>query len=144
MIVFILFVAAAIGIALPVHNVHPDFQYLVDEYTAIVNKECLPDQLFYPSKTSILFVKSFPEKDTAAQCTRFEDAWEIEVLQSEWDKITLDNRRTLIFHELSHCMLLQEHVENPMNYMYPSIVDIEFNVINDQVLEDAWNHCGVK
>lgn len=144
MIVLALFLVAIVGIEMPIHNNHPDFQPFVDEYLTIINKECLEDQINYPKKTAIFYTNSFPDNQIAGECERWDGGWDIIILRSEWDKITPDDKRVLIFHELSHCMLLKEHVESPDNYMYSSIVDLNKDVVYDQVLEDAWTHCGTK
>lgn len=145
MIIPAFLIALVLGFFLPIHNHHPEFQGYVKEYLAIVQKVCQLEQLNYPARTTILFSKTFTDKNEAAQCETFDDGqWEIRVLEPYWNKITPDNKRTIIFHELSHCILLQDHVADPMNYMYPSLIDVEQDIINDQVLGDAWNHCGLK
>ena len=51
-------------------------------------------------------------------------------------------RKTTILHEFSHCMLNLPHTSNDKNYMFPQIVDITEEQLDEQVLENMRANCN--
>lgn len=132
------------------HEHNKEFVPYFDDYITLVNQNCKIDQYNYPNKTTIKFVDALPQQDWVGLCEQSVNFipilsyWDIKVVKSEWNKLNESDKRLLIYHELSHCMLGKKHVEDSSNYMYYHIIDLDLKTLNDQVLEDAWNHCGAK
>lgn len=126
----------------PIHRVDPTLQLYLDQYLTIVNKQCSDDELNLPRKIIIEFVPKFDD-EMVAYCRRTAGLFEIRVSKKYWDSPENigEHRRVTIFHELSHCILEKEHVDNLNNYMYYSVIDISQPVLDNQVYEDARKKC---
>lgn len=46
-----------------------------------------------------------------------------------------------MFHELSHCLLGLDHVDNYKNYMYYSVIHIPDEDLNNQLIQDIQRLC---
>lgn len=97
-----------------------DFQPYYNEFMEIVKEYCSEDQYFHPN-FKIEFHR-LPGKEIGSCLTRPDrfiiyidlDYWNTPVSNSE------EKRYSLMFHELSHCILDLDHSDDPENYMYYS------------------------
>lgn len=143
MIYLLTLLALTVAIVVPKRNYHPELNPYIDQYMEILQEPCMPDQLNYPGNTYAGFVSGFINPVTAGTCTRTKAFWQINISRPVWDKLRESEKRELMFHELSHCILWKNHVENPRHYMYNTMTSYLIDV-DQQVLEDAWERCGNK
>jgi hypothetical protein len=79
------------------------------------------------SQLTISFEKTLPQ-DVAAHC--FPKTNTVEVSAEIWQTLSTPQKKSLIYHELGHCVLLRDHVEDgilfsdvavcPVSLMYPT------------------------
>lgn len=114
----------------PIHHVNRAIEPDYNMFMLIARTTCREDQIFYPSKTSLRFGDLSQEKDEQGQkahviglCERdYDKTWRITFDQRWWFNASDAERQALIFHELTHCLFLQDHVMgNPNHYMSPFI-----------------------
>lgn len=75
-------------------------------------------------------------------CYRNGTARAIFIKKWYWNKIDSTSRKTLLFHELGHCILDLEHRDDPNNYMNPYITeDLSMWNLYNQVVADVKAHC---
>lgn len=75
-------------------------------------------------------------------CTRKLSGFNIQVDSAWWKQANDPDRYQLIFHEMAHCLISKDHVENRDNYMNPSFVPIWYNDLFDQATKDIKDHCN--
>lgn len=96
-------------------------------------------QLFaeaYPGLEPISVGIQFTElTDETAQCRIQGRSQVIYVDRSDWDGLCEAQRRAVIFHELGHCALYRDHTDEPMSYMYPSVLYCAFYERNQTELD---------
>lgn len=80
-----------------------------------------------------------------AMCTTFPfRPWKLEISRFYWNKLTQGDRRSTMYHELTHCLFHLKHVEdNPLSYMSPDLYPgIPRDVLEYQVLITTHAHDG--
>jgi len=50
-------------------------------------------------------------------------------------------KEQLIFHEMAHCFIEKEHVEDSSNYMYPYMVSLPRPLYTQQAIDDIKDYC---
>jgi Zn-dependent peptidase ImmA (M78 family) len=58
-----------------------------------------------------------------------------------WTNADEDDKISLVFHELSHCILDLDHVDDPNNYMYPSYTRMNRDVVIAQTIKNIKETC---
>lgn len=79
----------------------------------------------------------------AGVCNRSLITWFIFIDKDFFNKYTEIQKKTMIFHELTHCILKLNHIDNPNHYMYPIIVDITEEELKNQVIENINTVCKI-
>lgn len=73
------------------------------------------------------------------ECWRFEDGYKEVVIEKEWwNKATILRRRSLVFHELAHCLFGRKHIEGKFKDGCP-ISLMSKNIESQQCLRRHWN-----
>jgi hypothetical protein len=139
---YFILIVALIASALPIRNYDPELSPYIHDYLNLVNKVCKSSQYNYPDKTRASFAGKLNEPSWVGQCVYNDDFWAIDIVYNSWKQMSEKDKRELMYHELTHCVLKQKHVETNQNYMYYMMIDIEPRELEDQVMEAAWNHCG--
>lgn len=98
--------------------IEPELKPYVIDFIGHVSKKCKDEQIFYPKRFKITF-NEFKD-DTVGVCKIWFYKFEIEIEKSWWDRNDEDQRISLIYHELSHCVLDLQHSDDPKDYMYHS------------------------
>lgn len=58
-----------------------------------------------------------------------------------WDMIPDDTKYLVILHELNHCYTRKKHIDDPNNFMYPSVQMIEKGIVKYQFIKDIREFC---
>lgn len=115
-----------------------DFNKYYEEFIQITKKEC--DKIEKPSRLSINF--SNLTEDQIGLCIIFPLKKHILIDSRYWNKATEQQKKQLIFHELTHCVLHYNHVDNIFNYMNPYIIELPDYVLTEQTKEYARLYCN--
>jgi hypothetical protein len=106
----------------------------------IVDAFCKSSEYYLPNRYSISFGKL--EAPVIGECSTSRFSWKIVIDQKFWARSDDLSHKTLLYHELSHCMFREEHSEDPKNYMYPNLPDdLDELTLNSQFLEIIKKHC---
>lgn len=122
-----------------VKSVDPELQMYVSEYYDMVKTRCPEKSLDRSYK-----IEFAPDTDEwIGLCTFKLNGYHIQINERWWNKTALmRQKRLLMYHELSHCILEKEHIEDPLHYMYPFITFMYYEQYVDQVRSDIDEFCA--
>lgn len=121
-------------------KVDPELVPYVAEYKNLLDKYCETKQY---NTSNFYSIKLLPkmEADHIGVCYRKFNGYKIEINGEWWNTASEDDRKQLIFHELAHCLIDKDHVEDQTNYMNPFFVSLKYQDLYDQVTLDIYNRC---
>lgn len=125
---------------IPLYYINKQLKPYEQEVMEIVKQYCKSNQYFRPSQRMMYF---HTLKDNAiGMCIILPFSFKIEIDPLFWISADSDQRTEVIYHEMAHCLLGKEHVDNPNNYMYYSLVDMPKEEVKKQFIKDLEKHCG--
>lgn len=119
-------------------EVPPQAKNYYNEYISYIPKYC-KNKVFRFNKLRISF--SPLGEDYIGFCNKTFNERQIILDTSFWKWMSIDDKKQLLFHELSHCLINKDHVTDPTNYMYPTEYTIPEKVVIEQVKEDIKYYC---
>lgn len=111
-----------------------------EEVLAIIQEHCNMFQYNNPIDQFLYFKRL--NDGVVAQCLYSPFFYTIEVDPDYWKHMTEDERFQTMAHEMTHCTLLLQHVDNPYNYMYYRMVDISKKEVIKQLEKNLKDSCG--
>jgi hypothetical protein len=137
-------ITACIKNGLPVQTerfIEPELLPYAEFYYDKLASVCKNSPLLRDEFISIKFVPD--NSEWIGLCAYRINGFQILVNARYWYSIktTDSERKLLIYHELSHCVLGQPHVEDIDDYMYPSVQPIPEEVFIKQVIRDMEKSC---
>lgn len=112
----------------------------INEVVTLTKEHCREDQYNHPIHQFVYFKKL---KDNAVgECIIKFRTYKILVDKKAWNEYSEDERWQIVYHEMAHCQLYKDHVDNFHNYMYYSIVPLGKEVVRNQFIEDLRRKCG--
>jgi hypothetical protein len=75
-------------------------------------------------------------------CVRSGNIAYLAVDKSWWDNQDDHNRKMVLWHEMTHCIYDEDHVNNPNHYMYPSVTRVNEIDLYIQVAQYAKKNCS--
>lgn len=124
----------------PIHTVNPDLKPYVDEVVTITRMACKDNQYNHPQHSFVLFKKQRGQVIGICKSTPLN--FTVEIDPKYWNRSSGDDKWQLMYHELAHCLLEKEHVNDQHNYMYPSVVKLTKDEVVHQYIQDLKEHCG--
>lgn len=126
----------------PIKRIDPALKGYYDYYQELKNEVCPSLKLYKPAKIIIDFgMKSGPY---IGICYRSNIGFHITVDRQWWDHEDEQDRFQLMMHELSHCMLGLDHIEDPSNYMYPSFMYLDKDTVIQELTANFKAQCPSK
>jgi hypothetical protein len=122
----------------PVVAIGEDFRFYYSEFMVLYNHYCSHRKL--PSKIKIRY-KRLPE-GIIGLCTSSAISATISIDPEYWETANDEQRKQLMFHELGHCFLDLDHVEEKRHYMNAYVTDLTDLELMSQVNEDFRSKCG--
>jgi hypothetical protein len=110
------------------------------EVMTMIQQHCYPSQYYNPKK-QFLYFKQLTD-GAIGQCVLNPFYYKIEIDPDYWRHLSEDERYQLLAHELTHCVLLIDHIDNKNDYMYYYMVDIPKDIVKKQLLENIKLRCG--
>lgn len=103
-----------------------------NSYMKQVELRCKPNQYnYHPFKINIVFDDL--EYPTLAYCgMSMLGSYEIHFDRKFWDKSTHQDRRTISYHEFSHCTFWEDHSKDPNNFMYKYFITLTDGELDKQ------------
>lgn len=123
----------------PISYCNKDLKPYVKEIMDLTNTYCKPSQYNNP-KHVYYFFRKLP-KNMIGYCDDQINGFSIVIHPLYWQRATDADKFQLIAHELSHCLLSKEHVDNKWNYMYPSLYPLSREVVTQQYIENLRSVC---
>lgn len=114
----------------------------VNEYKGLLDKYCKNKVYNQSPHYMIELSDELESEDDIGVCYRKLNGFHIKIKNKWWQANTdPDDRRELMFHELAHCFINQDHVNNPNNYMNPFFPYLTPDVYMPQAIEDIKAAC---
>lgn len=121
-------------------RIDDELRPFTEEYHALLDKYCDTKNYNTSNFYSITFVNSMNDGDIGV-CYRKINGYSIEVNKQWWDAVSENDRRQLIYHEMAHCLIYKDHVDDKNNYMNPYFNRLQYNDLADQASLDIYNRC---
>lgn len=121
-------------------KVDPALAPYVIEYKTLLDKYCENGNYNKSNFYSIKMLDKM-ENDHIGVCYRKINGYNIEINKEWWDTAEDADRKQLMFHELAHCLIDKEHVDDIHNYMNPIFVELKYQDLYDQVTLDIYDRC---
>lgn len=96
-------------------EVNTDIQWILNE----MDKSCKIPAFHH---MDIVFVNKFTQPSTLGMCYGLGDIFQIKRIELSslyWEDMPPQRRRTLLAHEMSHCLLNQTHRDDKYHLMFP-------------------------
>lgn len=112
----------------------------VNDYISLFEQEC---PVKAKERTNVYTVQFGDGNDRwIGICMLRLNGFRVKIDKKWWDEQWYDeDRRQVVYHELTHCFLYKDHVDDPGNYMYPSMAHLSYNVYLPQVKADLQEFC---
>lgn len=129
------------NIVLSYKSVDPILEPYVFDYYQLFKEQC---PVKFKETTSSYTIDFIPDNKTyVGVCMLRLHGFRLHVNREWWDnEASLLDKRQLIYHELSHCVLDKDHVNDIHNYMYPIIYPVPYDVYVSQVKSDMKAFCN--
>lgn len=124
----------------PINYCSEELKPYRNELMSIVNEHCTIKQYNNPIHKYIYF-KKLPGEEIGL-CGVKRGGWKISIDPDFWRTANEDQKFELLAHELSHCILLKDHVDNQGNYMYYRLDPIPKEIVKQQFIENLRSKCG--
>lgn len=134
---------AAIAMLVPIHKVDPVIEPYIEEFKSIGQSVCKEVDYFSPPKTVIGLKKGVltDKESIIGVCYRSNISFKIEYDEDYFYGLNPTSKKALVFHELTHCMLLIDHSEDRKNYMYENLVELDEKTLYNQVRDNFKRRC---
>lgn len=127
----------------PKRYVEKDLAPYVQQVYDRVDLYCNKDEVFNPLRTSVVF--SELDQEILGQCGRTPFFWKVEINKKTWNELKPIEKQMLLFHELTHCLFKQSHINKPSpHYMNEVIYEISLDQLLSEFEEVAKSHCKGK
>lgn len=125
---------------IPLYYVNKTLKSYHKEILDIVKQYCKPNQYFNPHRQLIYFETL--KDDAVGVCMMNNFSYIIKIDPKNWAISNEDERFEIITHEMAHCLLKKQHVDNSKNYMYYSIAQLNKEIVKEQFITDLEAYCG--
>ena len=135
---FILSLALLLDDNIKIFHVPKEVKNYYNEYVSYIPHDCRR-KVFRFNKFNIKF--SPLGGDFIGFCNKMFRERKIILDTQYWKWMSEADKKQLLFHELSHCLINKNHVEDMTNYMYPTAYTVPEEIFVAQVKEDIKNYC---
>jgi hypothetical protein len=123
----------------PINKIDPKTKAMYKEYISYIPKDCRSKAL---RQNKIVIRFEALDSDFIGYCNKVFKERIILLDVNYWRWTSTEDQKQLLFHELSHCLLNKEHVEDITNYMYPAQYSLPMALVIEQVKMDIETFCS--
>ncbi len=127
----------ACAFVVPMRKIDKDIQPYYDAFIENFTEIC--GNYNPPNLVNIHFTKLV--SPNIGGCLSYPFGYTLDIDQEYWDLAPSSRRVQLVYHELSHCVLGKDHVDNPDNYMYSSLEDLPLETTLNQTRDNMHEFC---
>ena len=142
--IVVLLILSVVFTSIPTKEIDNELIPYEKEFFDLIHTVCKPGEYINPNKSSIKIVDKLPDP-AIGRCFRSPLYAKIEFDKIFWESANENHRFSLVMHEMSHCYLWTDHVEDPWNYM--SAYDgpeLDKKTVSYQLIQDADKICRKK
>lgn len=135
---FFLSVSLVMDLKTPINKIDPKTKQFYQEYINYIPNDC-KEHILRHNKIIIRFEAL--GSNFIGFCNKvFRER--IILLDSDfWKWVREADQKQLLFHELSHCLINKNHVDDVTNYMYPTQLAVPEPMYIEQVKQDIETYC---
>ena len=113
-----------------------------NEYHHLLDKNCPTKKYNKTNRFIIELVDDMREEHNwLGVCEQKVNGFSIKIDKGYWDTAVDSDRRQLMFHELAHCLIYKDHVDDPNHYMDATFGSLPEDVYMKQAIEDIQEAC---
>lgn len=116
-------------------------QPFYNKYMKVLNTYCNEDQYFHPAFK--IEIKKLSEP-VIGLCISLPNKFTIYLDETFWNEENDVDKLILVAHELTHCMLDQEHIDKYGHFMAPSFYPIPLERLYSQMIDLFKEKCNEK
>jgi hypothetical protein len=124
----------------PIHYCDSELKPYRDDIIKLTQQYCTDKQYNHPLHQYVYFKKL--KGYEIGECIVKFHTYKVMIDPVFFNSVTDNVRWQLLYHEFSHCLLMQNHVDNPKNYMYPMLIVLGKETVKEQFIEDLRSKCG--
>lgn len=130
----------------PKEKIDPELRHFYDEFNKLVKDNCNKRGIISnPSRIKIEFIDYINERKDSnvviGQCQLGLFKYRVIIHRKWYASSTLLERYNLLYHELSHCILKLQHIDDYNNFMYPEMVILPYDKLKQQVVNEIKAIC---
>lgn len=123
----------------PYKSIDPELNKYYNMYLGMIKLNC--PELKYNNPGQIIIKFDNLKEDELGYCLVGSNRYIIAIDKQYWKRASRDEQYDTVFHELTHCVLLEDHVTNPNNYMFPYASHLLSTEVFNQTLENIQKKC---
>jgi hypothetical protein len=138
----IVFCISLIGfMVIPYTSIDPKLLPYDQQYLAIVQQYCKPNQYLHPWQKTIRF-EDIKDHNNIANCeTNQHTTFKVTYSIYNWNQQNEDDRFSTAFHEFTHCYFGADHSQDPSNFMYAYSNPLTKEVVIQQLTDYLKEKC---
>lgn len=124
----------------PIYKVDPELEFYLTMFSFALENNCYYKEYDHPNQ----FIMEFKDLDNYAvlgRCGRGISRRVIQINSQTWEYLSNDGKLDLLFHEMSHCFLNVDHVDQPGHYMNANDQNLKWYVVAFQTIEVMHSRC---
>lgn len=125
-------------LTIPIKKIDNEFLPYYNSFFKSVNKNC--KKISPPNQLTITFKDL--SKEEVGLCYIFPHKKQIYIDKFFWEYANDNEKKQLIYHELTHCILNIHHVSDKSNYMNDYLVLLPDNVLETQLENNIKEACN--
>lgn len=133
--------ALAWGMLHPYKNIDKQLQPYYNTYMGLVSLYCPKIKDTLKPQISIYF-NYHNDDNWVGICYLYKNKFVVQIDHKYWVNTTEDDRKEIMYHELSHCVLDLDHSPDPKNYMYAYDSHLTITDTINQVISDIKGKCN--
>lgn len=112
------------------------------EYKALLKEYCPNDAYNTTTMYKIELSPRLENDSWLGVCNYKINGFHIQILKSFWDRAEPEERRQLMYHELTHCLLDKDHNDDQTHYMYKYFNYVDPAMVKKQLILDIIITCN--
>lgn len=125
-------------LTIPIKKIDNEFLPYYNSFFKSVNKNC---KKISPPNQLIMIFKNLSNEEVGL-CYLFSHKKQIYIDRFFWENSNDNEKKQLIYHELTHCILNIHHVSDESNYMNDYLVLLPDNVLETQLENNIKEACN--
>lgn len=113
-----------------------------ESYWGLIKEHCKNGKYNNTDRYVIEIVDNMDNETWIGVCSVMINGFHIQLKKDWWDAATEEQKLELMYHEMAHCLIDREHINDVTHYMNPYFNTLPKQTYTNQAIEDIKNHCN--